>query len=500
MNAFWRGVRQRLPARSDLAWAAVPLAFAVLVILFFPFRYRIEFDTDEGINAIKAMMVLRGYSLYNEIWSDQPPFFTFLLASWFRIFGLRLTAGRVLVLLFSMGLIAAGTAYLRKTWGWLAAACGVLTLFLLPYFLRLSVSMMIGLPAIALAVASFYLLAEWHARPSLARLLGCALLLGLSILTKGFTAFLVPIWFIGILLTVLRTPAVAEQWKRRWVGPIAWLAVLGFIAVGGILVVGPQNLSQLIDVHVQAAQNESLLVSPNHASLEEYLAESLPLFALAIVGTWRAIRLRKWSALYLAGWVVAGYALLAVNHPTWYHHQLLLTVPAALLASPAVSTSIDDVRRWAARRRFTTAIAVSLACLALFVVFLAGRVPGTLDGLDTRLPNFTGPQPGEESERDVLAAMSDYAGQTRWLFTDRPIFAFFTGLPVPPQLSVISQKRILTGDLTPEEIAAALEEYAPEMILNARFPLDVVQEYMRTRNYFRIDSSPKYRLYFRRSP
>ncbi|MBF8257513.1 MAG: hypothetical protein HW375_2420, partial [Anaerolineales bacterium] len=91
-------------------------------------------------------------------------------------------------------------------------------------------------------------------------------------------------------------------------------------------------------------------------------------------------------------------------------------------------------------------------------------------------------------------------GQTRWLFTDRPIFAFLTGLPVPPYLSVISQKRLLTGDLTEEEIAAALEEYSPEMILNARFPLAAVQEYMRTRNFFRIDSSPKYRLYFRRSP
>jgi 4-amino-4-deoxy-L-arabinose transferase-like glycosyltransferase len=500
MNASWRKVLKRLPGRSDLAWAAVPLAFAVLVILFFPFRYRIEFDTDEGINAIKAMMVLRGYSLYNEVWSDQPPFFTFLLASWFRIFGLRLTAGRGLVLLFSMGLIAAGTGYLRKTWGWLAAACGALIIILLPYFLRLSVSMMIGLPAIALAVASFCLLAEWHARPSLARLLICALLLGLSILTKGFTAFLVPIWFTGIVLTVVRTPALGADRGRRWVGPIAWLAVLGVVAAVGVLVVGPQNLSQLVDVHLQSAQSESFLVDPAHATLEDYLAESLPLFLLAIVGTGRAIRRRRWSALYLAGWVIAGYGLLAVNHPSWYHHQLLLTVPAALLAAPAVATSIDNVRRWAPRWPITPAFALSLVCLALFGASLVNRLPGTLDGLDARLPNFTGPQPGEESERNVLAAMGEYAGQTRWLFTDRPIFAFLTGLPVPPHLSVISQKRILTGDLSEEEIAAALEEYSPEMILNSRFPLGVVQEYMRTRNYFRIDSSLKYRLYFRRSP
>lgn len=500
MNASWRQVVRRLPARSDLAWAAVPLVFALLVVLFFPFRYRIEFDTDEGINAIKAMMVLRGYPLYSEVWSDQPPLFTFLLASWFRVFGLRLTAGRALVLLFSMGLIAAGTGYLRKTWGWLAGACGAVILVVLPYYPRLSVSMMIGLPAIALAVASFYLLAEWQARPSLGRLLACALLLGLSILTKGFTVFLVPIWFIGIMVTVARSPAEGRQRRLRWTGLIAWLATLGVVAAAGILVVGPDNLSQLVSVHLQSAQSESFPVSPTHPSLEFYLAESLPLFALAVVGTWRAVRLRKWSDLYLAGWIVAGYGLLAANHPSWYHHQLLLTVPAALLASPAIATSIDDVRRRAPRRPITAAFALSLACLALFLAFLVERVPETLDGLDARLPNFTGPRPGEESERNLLAAMSDYAGQTRWLFTDRPIFAFLTGLPVPPGLSVISQKRLFTGDLTEEEIAAALEDYSPEMILNARFPLAAVQEYMRTRNFFRIDSSLRYRLYFRRSP
>jgi hypothetical protein len=100
----------------------------------------------------------------------------------------------------------------------------------------------------------------------------------------------------------------------------------------------------------------------------------------------------------------------------------------------------------------------------------------------------------------LLAAMSDHASQVRWLYTDRPIFAFLTGIPIPPNLAVVTQKRVLSGDLTDEEITATLEAYSPEMILNSRFGLPVVDEYMRTRNYARIDETPKYRLYLRRAP
>ena len=491
----------RLPSKSQIVWAAIPVAFVLLMLLFFPFRYRIEFDTDEGINAIKAMMVLRGYRLYSEIWSDQPPLFTFLLTVWFRAFGLRLTAARLMVLLFSAGQIALGTSYLRKNWGILAAVSGGLMLVLLPYFLRLSVSIMIGLPAIALAVASFYMLAEWHSRPVLGRLVASGLLLGLSILTKGFTAVLVPIWLIGILANILRNPTLIRQGRHRWLGPAAWLTALGLVVgLGLLLIVRTEYLSQLLSVHLIASQSDEFAIDPEHRTLASYLSESWPIFALAAVGAGWAVKRRNWSALYLAGWIVAGYAFLVINQPTWYHHQLLLTVPAALLAAIAVGASIDDVRflrpDWPRARRW----ALGLGSLGVFLVFLVIRLPGTAEGLDPRLPNLSGPGTDEEDERSLLAAINDHASQTQWFYTDRPIFAFLADIPVPPNLAVISQKRLFTGGLTEQEVAATLDTYAPEMVLNSRFGLSAVAEYMRTRNFTRIDETIKYRLYFRRPP
>ena len=52
---------------------AVPLAFFMLLFFFFPFLERFKLDPDEGFNAIKGLLLVRGYPLYSEIWSDQPP-------------------------------------------------------------------------------------------------------------------------------------------------------------------------------------------------------------------------------------------------------------------------------------------------------------------------------------------------------------------------------------------------------------------------------------------
>jgi hypothetical protein len=100
MRTPWLRQILRRPSRSELVWAAIPVVFVLVVLLFFPFRFRIEFDADEGINAIKAMMVLRGYHLYSQIWSDRPPVFTVLLASWLRWSRPTSHAGRLMVLFF----------------------------------------------------------------------------------------------------------------------------------------------------------------------------------------------------------------------------------------------------------------------------------------------------------------------------------------------------------------------------------------------------------------
>src|SRR5512142_1688130 len=74
----------RVVYRSGLL---IPLAFLLLMAAYAPVSDGREFDTDEGVNLIKALLVGRGHALYSEIWDDQPPLLTAALAGWFHQFG-----------------------------------------------------------------------------------------------------------------------------------------------------------------------------------------------------------------------------------------------------------------------------------------------------------------------------------------------------------------------------------------------------------------------------
>jgi hypothetical protein len=145
-----------------------------------------------------------------------------------------------------------------------------------------------------------------------------------------------------------------------------------------------------------------------------------------------------------------------------------------------------------------------LAAVALTLASAGSGLPPLLRELDPNFPNLNPPRPDvlarDAQERQIVALMADHAAETRWVYTDRPMFAFAAGLPVPPYLAVLSSKRLETGALTEEAIRAVLEEYKPELVFAARFEVDAVEDYMRRRNFIRIDSSPRYRLYLRRDP
>jgi hypothetical protein len=77
------------------------------------------------------------------------------------------------------------------------------------------------------------------------------------------------------------------------------------------------------------------------------------------------------------------------------------------------------------------------------------------------------------------------------------MFAFRANLPVPPYLAVMSKKRIAAGVLTDDQIFEILVEYKPEQVFQERIDLPAVQEYMSIRNFRRIDSTNKFRLFVR---
>jgi 4-amino-4-deoxy-L-arabinose transferase-like glycosyltransferase len=65
------------------------------------------------------------------------------------------------------------------------------------------------------------------------------------------------------------------------------------------------------------------------------LQAAVPLLSLAVFGVLLSIHKRNWLSLYPLAWAVVAYVLFSFYSPVFYHHQLLITIPAALLAAIA---------------------------------------------------------------------------------------------------------------------------------------------------------------------
>jgi hypothetical protein len=476
----------------------LPLAFTTGMLLFFPFRYRFEFDFDEGVNLIKSMMTLRGYELYSEVWSDQPPIFNAIMTLWFSLVGMKVNAGRILVLGFSTMLLISAMHYLQRFWGIPHAIFGMIAIVTLPFYTSLSVSVMIGLPSITFALLSFVGLARWHQNDSVYWLIISALFLALAVMTKIWTVILVPIFVAGIFIK----KAGFFQGKpilRDSIRPLfAWS--LGFILVAGIIslfLIRPIYIPHLVSAHLAAGETDIIQSIAAGNPMNSRLDDSLAIFILSVFGVIIVIRSRAWHGLYLAAWTLTAYLLLLwVIVPFWHHHQILITIPAALLGSIATGSAVVDLSRRLREKKIWTPKFIPSAVILLVTIFFAyQRIPPTLKGFNIHLPNLGTYAPEDQPEFEIVAIMNKYVDKTNHLFTDRPMYAFRSGIPVHPYLAVFTEKRYATGQPSQEEILSILLETKPEQVILSRFNIPAAQEYMETRNFIRVDSSPRSRHY-----
>jgi hypothetical protein len=491
-----KNIRWKIPA-----WLLVPLLFAVGMLFFYPFRFRFELDADEGINLIKVMMTLRGFDLYSEIWSDQPPVFNAFLTLWFRLLGMNVNAGRILVLGCSTVLLISAMYYLQRFWGLAHAVLGAIAITTLPFYKTLSVSIMIGLPSIAIAMLSFVAFMRWYEDMKHRWLVISAIFLALSVMTKLWTGILAPIFFLGIFFKKAQPfqnhKALKESVRPLLIWAVCFLLVLALIAV---FLVGPLYVPQLVNVHLAASGTEKMQSKEAGNPMLTYLDDSIPLYFLSVAGVIVTIQTKKWHALYLVAWGVAAFLLLSWNAPFWHHHQLLITIPAAMLGAIGMGAAFVDLyQRIGRSKRLTLNLLPSVLILALSINFAAQRFPPTIRGFKLNLPNILGTyDPAEQTDFEIVAIMADYADKTHIVFTDRPMYAFRSGLPVHPYLAVMTEKRYSTGQPTQEEILAILEQIKPEQVILGRLDIPAVRDYMETRNFVRVDNSPRSRHYVAR--
>lgn len=472
------------------------LIFFAFVFSYYPFREKLQFDSDEGLNLMRSMLVTLGHPLYREVSSDQPPLFNHILAIVFRVTGFEVNPARVLVLLFSTLLAWAGAQFLQLASGKLAAILFLPLVIMAPQFLRLSTSVMIGLPSLALAAVSMVFVIFWHRQRSSLWLVLSGFALALSVLIKLFTGFVVPIFLVGITASMyFERRGDGFSW-RMFRPALIWSVSFASLAILlGLILVGPQNLPAITSTHIAAPVTEELAGSGY--TMNAHIHAAVPLLILGILGAVISMCRRNWLALYPLAWAVLAYVLFSFYSPVFYHHQLLITIPAAILAAAGVGEGLRLLSRLrSSSDLIRVGTLLGTATVISFILVSIHYWP-TLDRDLMNRPRLTDFSLRATSGKlRVLRTMSEYIDRTNWIMTDMPMYAFRVRRPVPPDVATFSSKRLATGSLTEEDILTAMRDYQPEQVLMARFHIPALEAYLQE-HYTLILSVEFFRLFLR---
>jgi len=455
-------------ALRNAAWL-LPLAFALLVTLLGQWWSPEAFDADEGINLGKGALVAAGFDPYADIWNDQPPVLTYILAAMQHIFPWSTGAARVTILAFACLMLHAVFRLVERSTGRAEAVTAVVLLGTAPMVWRLSISVMIGLPAIALAVTAFAIVYR-RDRAAPWRAVAAGLVFALSLQTKLFTAAVLPAFLLVVWLA-----GDDARLRRRLAMVAAALAATagGFVAIA--LVSGEPFLAQLVNPHVAREVRSDYAFIATAGHFAEFLAQQpfvliAALLALTPVGRRRSGLRAAWLV-----WIGVTAVVLLGHTPLRYHHMLLLVVPMACLGGEASWRVLEAAwphRRGLARYRVALAVIVPVVAVAYLALLLR--------------PFHDDDTPAVNEAAERLAA---YAAEDPWAATDQPFDAFAAGLLVPPELVVYSIKRIETRNLTPEMLVAVIAARQPGQVMLRRSHVNrTVRTYL-DRHYVRVDPS-----------
>jgi PelA/Pel-15E family pectate lyase len=450
----------------------VALGFVVWASVTSPWWAIYMQNPDEGLNLGKAALVAIGTPPYGRLWNDQPPFLTYILAALQSVAPGDVAAARAVILGF--GCLAIWSLYrlVHRVGGHGGAIVATVLLATSALFTNLSVSVMIGLPAIALAVLAMDL-ASLPRRKVPWALIAAGIAMGLSLQTKLFTLAALP-----ALFWLAWSQGQALSWRQRALSLlIALLSVGSSFALVAIIASEPL-MTQLVGSHLdpQLRAQYSLWGSLN--TIFDQLKRDLPLLIALAIGV--AV---GWRRVFTAGiapllWLVVATVSLAEHTPIWPHQILLMLAPAAWLTGIAWSAFLEQPRFRATR---LGASAVALAGSAWFGFPLAAAPVGW---------QF---DPGFEAAR----SLSHYASLGRWVGTDMPMDAFRAGLLVPPELAVFSLKRLQAGNMDWTDVSVVLAAYRPSQVLFRRFQVDPRIETIIADTYRQVGSASTFIHYLR---
>ncbi len=467
-------MKRRVCKPTDLA---LFLVFSLITLLIFALdpatKILIDpyiFHTDEGINLMKAMLLSNGAELYAQIWSDQPPLLAQIFSVFYSLFGNRVEVYRVFVLLLFVLASALMLSAHAKRAGFFPSVLALVAFLLCDEVKAFSVLANIGMPSLSFAMIALYFVNESAEKQrGTLRIFAGGLFMGFAIATK--------LWTVLILLACIVQVALDAETGRRGRSALIFAAstCLTFLIIMLLSTASLElALTQLLKPHLL------MQLRGNHAALWQLLSHNgvgVLLAATLVVAITNILRHQRYVLPAL--WFIFSLAGLIAHRPSWEHHLPMLQIPAAMVIASELCVWL---RAFGNRKLSVIRDSLSLAAIIAYVVCL---------GLQCNARTFYAKNMAryEFVNEEILTRLRDAESKIHSMFTDRAYLAFLLGKPIAPELAVISEKRLVSGQITIPEIVRTIQDTKPELLwferFGSRFSAAIVDE-LDDRHYVRV--------------
>ena len=485
-----RGLRpdssQAVPASppSNRRWKPWLWLLGLAVIFLFieywvPLATSIKLGTDEDFELSKVLLYLKGYHLYSEVWDDQPPLYTWLLAHLVRPYSLAILPARLLTV--GLTLLLLGSFFrLIVNLGNLRTAVGATALLIAaPGFLELASSCMVEIPTVSFVLAAL----AWLSRPGAHRWpwreIGAGALFGVALQIKGIALVYGPL--LVLLLWLKYRPPFKQLILSTAV--IGLTSVAAFISLNALTGYGlGLQLQQAWASHFAGTRSFEYGSPAEHVFDLKLLFKNWDVMVPVLAGVGFLItQIRsKPLTIFPLAWLVLTATVISTHRPWWGCYYLHNAIPLCWCAAMVLDAAFD----WAGSRKVRTIL------LAAYLM-AAGLWMGIRSYLEVAAMRHS-PQVFNSL---VLSEINRYKPFTKYMFATEEIYTFHAGIPMPPSLAQITLKRFWSGDLTNEKLADELAAIKPGVILTGNQVGELPYSALLQRDYRLVYQDNEHQLY-----
>ncbi len=441
-----------------------------------------QWNDDEGLILMGSWLMRQGYPLYTQLWWEQPPLFFLEIIAAFQLFGVTVTAGRLVALTHAtLCLAAVGGITHTLTGKWRGAVGSAILLAITPDFFWQSRAVVRTLPAVSLITAALAFIIFYYRHKRYLFLILSAICTALALLTKlNVVPTLLPIGLViilthrqkrGAVRTILRDGAV-------FTAIVAALSLIVFI---------PFDLLEFLRINFAtyfgARASIPLDLTINFQVIRQHLMDNLHLTIPAALAVIIYAPIRRFADLFICViiWGLGNAIFLLFHTPLWFPLIVALSPCLAVLAGCGIVfiTDFSLPRQFADLSIYQFAnlpicrFAYLLICTFTYLLMLIGgwRV------LRHDAELLTAPSLPEH-----LAAVEWLRAHTApadFVITDAPMLAFRARRRVSPETCNNSRKRIEAQILTDANMIDYTATYKPAAIIVwHHFRLRTMEEYL----------------------